>query len=87
MSNVVSISGDKPPQLGEPNEAVVAALEELLAMAKGGQLQNFIGTGFAPDGGRVSCWAGEHQNVYEMLGSINWLEHEYVDRITGNVDE
>lgn len=87
MSNVISISGNQPLQLGEPSKALVEALEDALAMAKSGQLQNLIGTGFTSDGSRLSIWAGEHSNVCEMLGAINWLEHEYVHRITGDDDE
>jgi hypothetical protein len=85
-NNVVSLTGVMPTRLGEPNDALVQALEQALAMAKAGQLQSLIGTGFVSDGSRFSIWAGEHENVYEMLGSIAWLQHEYVDRTTGDAE-
>ena len=85
MSNVVGITGDVPSALtGEPNLGLVGALRDMLAMAETGQLQSFIGTGFTIDGNRASVWGGPHGNVYEMLGAIAWLEHEYVARITGD---
>ncbi|WP_156041731.1 hypothetical protein [Bradyrhizobium sp. URHD0069] len=80
--NVVSITGSRPSQLGEPRQGLIEAIEDILAMAKSGRLQSFIGTGFTADGNRLACWGGHHENVYEMLGAINWLEHEYVSRQT-----
>jgi hypothetical protein len=85
MSNVVALDGGRVPQTGEPNEALIHVLEDALVMARTGKLQSFIGTGFLAEGGRVALWAGDHPNVYEMLGSIAWLEHEYVDRISSNI--
>jgi len=84
MSKVVGINGPIPSALtGEPNEGLVGALRDLLEMAETGRLQSFVGTGFVMSGDRVSIWGGPHGNVYEMLGSIAWLEHEYVARTTG----
>ena len=85
MTNVVSLSGNQPSQLGEPRQALIDALTDALEMAKAGRLQSFIGTGFTADGNRLACWGGHHENVYEMLGAINWLEHEYVIRQTNGV--
>ena len=88
MSKVVGLNGPVPSRLtGEPNEGLIGALSDLLEMARSGQLQSFIGTGFVMDGNRVSVFGGPHGNVYEMLGSIAWLEHEYVARVTGEVDQ
>lgn len=82
MSKVVGIKGPVPPALtGEPNEGLIAALRDVLEMAESGRLQSFIGTGFVAGGERLSIYGGPHPNVYEMLGAINWLEHEYVARI------
>jgi hypothetical protein len=85
VSNVTSLFGEKPPELGAPNEALIHMLEDVLAMAKSGRLQCMIATGFTMEGNRLSLWSGEHPNVYEMLGSLSWLQHEYVDRIQGRV--
>ncbi|MCZ3377425.1 hypothetical protein [Rhizobium sp. AG207R] len=85
MSNVTSLFGERPPQLGEPNEALVRMLEDVLQMAKSGRLQSMIATGFTEEGNRLSLWSGDHPNVYEMLGALSWLQHEYVDRINGRV--
>lgn len=66
----------------EPNQALVDMLADLLDDAKSGRLQSFVGTGFMADGARVGAWGDTHPNVYEMLGAISWLEHEYVHRRT-----
>lgn len=85
MTNVRSINGEAVPQLGEPNQGVIGAIEKLLEMAKSGQLQSFIGTGFTAQSERVSIWSGHHPNVHEMLGALAWLQHEFVDRVTKNI--
>ena len=82
MTNVVRLNGDRVPELGTPNVPLIKALKDRLASAESGNLQSFIGTGFITDGGRMSVWVDHHVNVYEMLGSIAWLEHEYVHRHT-----
>jgi len=81
MSNVTPL-----PSAGrlssEPNQALIAGLRQLLEMAESGQLQSFIGTGFISEGLRVSHWSDYHTDVYQMLGSLAWLQHEYVHRRT-----
>lgn len=80
---VVAIHGATVPAADEPNAALIQSLEDLLAFAKCGRLQSFVGTGFG-DGGasRFTTWADHHENTYEMLGSLAWLQHEYVNRHT-----
>jgi hypothetical protein len=82
MSNVTSLFGERPPQLGEPNEGLIRALRDMLAMAESGRLQSMIATGFTQEGNRLALWCDIHPNVYEMLGAIAWLQHEYVHRRT-----
>lgn len=84
MTNVVGLDGKAPPPrlTGEPNPSLIDALRDMLRMAESGELQSFIGTGFVADGNRLSIWFNNHPNVYEMLGAIAWLEHEYVARQT-----
>jgi hypothetical protein len=82
MSNVHALPNSGGLPSIEPNEALVKNLEDVLAMAKSGQLQSFIGTGFFGDGARVSTWSDFHPNVYEMLGSLAWLHAEYIHRHT-----
>lgn len=82
MSNVRALPNIGNLPTTEPNEQLIRNLEDLLAMAKSGQLQSFIGTGFFHDGARVSSWADFHQNVYEMGGSLSWLHAEYIHRHT-----
>jgi len=56
-------------------------LADTLAMAVSGQLQSFVGCGFTSDHERFALWCTPaNANVYEWLGSIAWLEHEYVHR-------
>ena len=86
MGAVVGINGIRPSALGEPRSELIGVLENLLERAKSGQLQSFVGTGFCSDGSRAAVWCDTHENVYEMLGALSWIEHEYVARHTGNVE-
>lgn len=78
-SNVHAWPGSRVPT-HEPNAATIALFEQCLEMAKSGQLQSFIGTGFVGDGGRFTVWADHHENVYEMHGALGWLTAEYIHR-------
>ena len=81
--NVVSITGAacEATRQGEPNNALVDALIDLVEMAKSGKLRSFVGTGFTHDGMRAAVWCcGE--NVYQELGALAWLQAEYVHRVT-----
>jgi hypothetical protein len=82
MGVVVGLNGNQPSVLGEPRSELIGVLENILERAKAGQIQSFIGAGFCSDGSRISVWSDSHENVYEMLGSLAWLEHEYVSRHT-----
>jgi len=79
--NVHTLPGFAAPST-EPNVRLIATLRELLAMAESGQLRSFIGTGFIHEGLRVATWADYHDDVYQMLGALSWLQHEYVHRHT-----
>jgi hypothetical protein len=81
VSNVKALPGFSAPTC-EPDERLVKILEELLAMAKSGQLRSFIGTGFVGEGLRVATWADFHDDVYQMLGALAWLQAEYTHRHT-----
>lgn len=80
MSNVHTLPGTLNPIAMPPNEHLVKALKDLLVMAESGTLQSYIGTGFTNDSMRVSTWCDFHDDVYQMLGSLEWLKSEYVDR-------
>lgn len=84
--NVVSLNGSRVADKGEPNQVLIERLENLLERARSGQVQSFIGTGFTSDGSRVALWTDHHDNVYEMLGALSWLQHEYVHRHTEALD-
>lgn len=82
MSNVCPLhDGISAPERA-PNESLVQALESLLEMARDGRLQSYIGTGFTQDGLRVSTWCDHHDDIYQMLGSLEWIKAEYVHRHT-----
>jgi hypothetical protein len=83
--NVRALPGATVPS-AKPNEVLIKCLRSTLALAESGQLQSFIGTGFNADGARAAVWCDHHDNVYEMLGSIAWLQHEYVHRHTEGLD-
>jgi hypothetical protein len=80
--NVVRLNGQQVPELGEPIESLIKTLEAVLEHARSGRLQSFVGTGFTADGCRLATWHDTHVNLSEMLGSLAWLQHEYVARKT-----
>lgn len=82
MSNVAPLFAGKQLPGAQPNEALIAALSDLLKMAESGQLQSYIGSGFTHDGLRVSTWCDFHDNVYEVVGSMEWQKAEYIARHT-----
>lgn len=82
MGNVAPLHNGIRNPTAEPNEPLVQALRDLLAMAESGQLQSYLGTGFTHDGLRVSTWCDFHDDVYQMVGSIEWLKAEYLERHT-----
>jgi hypothetical protein len=65
-----------------PNEALCDGLRNLLERAESGELQSMIGAGFTADGMRMAAWFDFNVNVYETLGSLAWLQAEYVHRHT-----
>ena len=84
--NVVSLRGGDfdcvKPQ--EPDPGLVKAMADVFRMVRDGKVKSFVGTGFTFDGDRVTVTGGQiGADVYQMLGAIHWLGHEYVDRITG----
>ena len=81
MSNVKSLRGDVVPT-NEPNEALIAALKDILADAESGRLQSFFASGFLSDGLRMSCVLGQHTNVYEVIGSMEVLKQDYLNNYT-----
>ncbi len=81
MTNVKALRGAVVPT-NEPNTARVAALKDILADAEAGRLQSFFSAGFLSDGLRMSCIVNNHPNVYEVIGSIEALKHDYITRYT-----
>jgi hypothetical protein len=81
MTNVTALRG-ATVHTGEPNEALIAALKDILADAESGRLQCFFGAGFLVDGLRMSCVVSSHSNIYEVIGSIEMLKHDYINRHT-----
>lgn len=59
------------------NEGLVKALREMLQRAEDGQLQSLAATGFTNKGHRFVVWSDSHPNVYEFLGALSFMEHEY----------
>ncbi len=80
MSNVKAMPGVLVPTK-EPNQAIIKALENILESAKAGELQSLLATGFRADGLRMSC-IFPHHNVYEVVGSLEFLKAEYMDNWT-----
>jgi len=83
MSNVRPLPGlPNPEDAAKPNPELIQVLREALAMAESGQLQSYVGTGWTCDGLRLSTWADHHQDQYQMLGAIEWLKAEWIERRT-----
>lgn len=80
MSNVKAMPGVTIPT-AEPNKAMIQALEDILESARSGELQSLFATGFRADGLRMSCMF-PHHNVYEVVGSIEFLKAEYMRNMT-----
>jgi len=78
MGNVIGLNGLPKTEFRAPDDGLISAVENALEVARSGKLQSLVATGFTDDGMRFSLFGGHHENLYEMLGSINWLEHEYV---------
>lgn len=75
---VVAISADVCPAFDGPCQDLVDTLRKLLQKAEAGDLQSFMGAGFAANGDRVSmhggyCW----ENVWAMQGALYELLLEY----------
>lgn len=78
MNNVKALPGVIAPT-AQPNEALCEALRDILKDAEAGLLQSLFATGFRTDGLRMSCMV-PHDNVYEAVGAIEWLKHQYIER-------
>lgn len=84
---VLSFPGVQQTRSGESQTDLVKVLADLFEQARGGELQSLIGTGFTADGSRLSMFGGvQYRDVYQMLGALAWLQHEYVARVTGNIE-
>ena len=78
MTNITSLRGAVVPT-NEPNQALIDALKDILADAESGRLQSFYASGFLSDGLRMSCILGTHDNVYEVIGSMELLKQDYIN--------
>lgn len=81
MTNVRALPGAVVPT-GEPNEALIAAIKDILADAESGQLQSLYATGFLSDGLRLSCILDRGASVYSVVGSIEMLKQDYITNHT-----
>ena len=84
MSNIASLFTKRDP--AQPNASLVSALQDRVRRAECGDLQSFVGAGFTADGMRAAMWSDHHNNVYEMMGALAWLQAEYVHRHTANIE-
>ena len=81
MSNVFELESKREVATkAEPDQDLIRLLEETLEMARSGQLQCFIGTGFTFEGLRYSMWCDTHENYFEMLGAVASLKSEWTIR-------
>lgn len=64
----------------EPDEGLIENIKSLLSMAESGQLRSFVGVGFMSEGLKVTSWHDTHDDIYQMLGALEWLKIRYVSR-------
>ena len=77
MTNVFNLGGKAANEI-VPNESLISAIKDILAMAESGQLQSYIGTGFTSDGLRLTTWCDYHDDLCQMLGALMWLQDKYI---------
>jgi hypothetical protein len=71
---------------GTVDQTLVKTLDTLLTMAKAGQLQSIIGVGFTDDNRRLTFFSlPEFENASEILGAVEWLKIEYINRVMGKI--
>lgn len=76
---VVSISNREPiKQSPDPDGFVITQLEQMLSMAKSGQLQALFAVGWNSDNSIMSGWQGAHKAAFTLLGGVNQCLNEYV---------
>jgi len=80
MSNVKAMPG-VIATTNQPNEALIQALEDILSDARAGILQSLLATGFRADGLRMTAII-PHNNVYEVVGSLECLKQTYLNEWT-----
>jgi hypothetical protein len=80
MSNVKAMPGVMATT-NQPNEALIQALEDILSDARAGILQSLLATGFRADGLRMTAII-PHNNVYEVVGSLECLKQTYLNEWT-----
>ena len=80
MTNVITLGG-QPVKPIEPNQGLISAFRALLDSAEKGELQSFVGTGFRRDGSRAVLWSDTPGDVVQVLGSLAWLQADYIKRV------
>ncbi len=79
-NNVFELNGKAKLQHADPNQDLITALEDALADARSGKLRSLMGAGFTNDGFRFAISVCEETPVYQMLGSIEALKQEYINK-------
>lgn len=79
--NVKPLRGAVIPT-NKPNQMLIDVVKSMLADAESGRLQSLLAAGFLDDGLRMSCVVNTHPNVYEVIGSLEMLKHEYITNYT-----
>lgn len=64
--NVVGIHGRPVPELGKPNDHLIAEIERLLEMARSGEIQGLLGAYLYRDGCTAKTTAGIHS--FSLVG-------------------
>jgi hypothetical protein len=77
----VYLLSERPVDMGQPNEYVIAMLTDMLEKARTGELQTILGCGRTSDGGMISMFTvAAKQDFYLHLGALEALKLEFVKR-------
>ena len=82
MSTVVGLRGIAPPSGHEPHPELIKRLEELLTMARSGQLRGIAAVTLTANDGMGTEWDGDGDNRM-LLSGVTYLGY----RLAKNLDE
>lgn len=74
--NVVSKLFPEVKLHGEVDEDIVRVLEHMLALAKGGELENIAVVGVAKDKSVVHSWVHKGRSRFTLMGALQYIGNQ-----------